>query len=254
MKRFLFITGALWLLVLGALPLMAQVSESSPDPMIQVDRLEHDFGELRQGEVRKTSFTVSNVGGAPLLIRQVLSTCDCTAVILDSRLIKPGESRVMQVTLDTHKKRGNQDKPIVIKTNDPVTPEIRVIIKADIRVYVEIRPHRIDLARLTPGEHSRAIAMIDNNSSRGVRLIDVDSSRPEIKGTLSGTYIRPGQNVVLTVTLTVPSKVGNRFSGRLRIRTDHPDYPVLTLPVKVVVMGGETRLPEVKTRLHGPSH
>lgn len=244
----LLLASLLWLC---ALPLFAQTpaESSEPRPVLVFDRLEHDFGELRQGKKVETTFEIRNDGNATLRVRQIVPTCGCTALLPLSRELAPGEQRRITVTLDTRERRGDSDNYVHFHSNDPENPVITLVIKADIRVYLELRPQQIDLTGLSPGESRRVGVRVHNTSRRPVRLIDLDSSRPEIRASTSQRVIAPGQVAVMYLDIQVPETAGTRFSGRVRIRTDHPDYAVLTLPVRVVVLGGNTTLPKVKTRL-----
>ncbi len=78
-----------------------------------------DFGEMTQGEKKEHTFTIQNSGKSDLIIRNVRSSCGCTAVAPAKKVISPGESAPIKVTFDSRGKRGRQSKSITVITNDP---------------------------------------------------------------------------------------------------------------------------------------
>jgi hypothetical protein len=81
-----------------------------------------DFGEMKQGEKKEHTFTLKNDGKSELIIRNVRSSCGCTAVAPATKVIAAGESAPVKVTFDSRGKRGRQSKTITVITNDPKTP------------------------------------------------------------------------------------------------------------------------------------
>ena len=47
-------------------------------PVIQFDRVEHDFGEIADGTPVETTFSYTNVGHSLLVVTDIKSTCGCT--------------------------------------------------------------------------------------------------------------------------------------------------------------------------------
>jgi hypothetical protein len=82
----------------------------------------HDFGNMKQGEKKEHTFMLSNDGKSELIIRNVRSSCGCTAVAPAKKIIAPGESAPIKVTFDSRGKRGRQSKSITVITNDPKSP------------------------------------------------------------------------------------------------------------------------------------
>ena len=54
------------------------------------------LGSVKYGTEQKAVFRFTNTGTAPLLIYNVVPSCDCTAVKWKKRPIKPGESGEIQ--------------------------------------------------------------------------------------------------------------------------------------------------------------
>ena len=91
-------------------------------PVAKFSENAHDFGNMKQGEKKEHTFMLSNNGKSELIIRNVRSSCGCTAVAPSKKVIAPGESAPVKVTFDSRGKRGRQSKSITVITNDPKSP------------------------------------------------------------------------------------------------------------------------------------
>ena len=91
-------------------------------PVARFSETSYDFGELKQGDKKEYIFSLTNTGKRELIIRNIRSSCGCTAVVPSKRVIGPGESAPIKVTFDSRGKRGRQSKSITVITNDPRKP------------------------------------------------------------------------------------------------------------------------------------
>ena len=94
----------------------------------------HDFGEMKQGDKKEFTFDLVNNGKSDLIIRNVRSSCGCTAVAPAKKVIAPGEEAPIKVVFDSRGKRGRQSKSITIITNDPKTPTTTLRISSNVIV------------------------------------------------------------------------------------------------------------------------
>lgn len=101
-------------------------AETPPGPKIQLDTTEHT-GRPEDGIVRHR-FEIRNAGAKPLEIAKVESTCGCTTAELPQRVIPPGGSSFLDVSLTATPERTFAS--VYLHTNDPVNPVVRVGIAA----------------------------------------------------------------------------------------------------------------------------
>ncbi|MFW6370374.1 MAG: DUF1573 domain-containing protein [Bacteroidota bacterium] len=101
-------------------------------PVATFSEMSHDFGEMKQGDKKDHTFSLTNKGKSELIIRNVRSSCGCTAVAPSKKVIAPGESAPIKVTFDTRGKRGRQSKSITVITNDPKTPTSMLRVSCNI--------------------------------------------------------------------------------------------------------------------------
>lgn len=104
----------------------------SPEPVVWVDEESHDFGVIPATETVQHVFTVKNVGGKPLNIKRVQTSCGCTAAVMDNQALQPGESTRLKVTFDPRGRRGAQRRTVWIHSDDPVTQRRQLNISATV--------------------------------------------------------------------------------------------------------------------------
>ncbi len=100
-------------------------------PTIQLDRYAFDFGKIESGEKPKQRFTVSNTGQENLVITSLESKCNCISFGLSNGVVAPGQSEILELTINTDKIH-LLDDVFIISTNDPFNPKRELKIKADI--------------------------------------------------------------------------------------------------------------------------
>ena len=101
-------------------------------PVAKFNTIDYDFGEMKQGDKKDYTFNLTNSGKSDLQIRNVRSSCGCTAVAPSKKVVSPGETVPIKVTFDSRGKRGRQSKSITVITNDPKNPTSTLRISCNI--------------------------------------------------------------------------------------------------------------------------
>jgi hypothetical protein len=90
-----------------------------------------DFGQVKAGDKLEHTFVFENKGKTPLVIKQVLTTCGCTAIKWSKTPIPPNEKGEITVKFDTKGKEGEHIKPITVVSN-AYTPTAKLFIRTEI--------------------------------------------------------------------------------------------------------------------------
>ena len=114
----------LLLLILFVLPLHVFAA-----PVVTTEVLEYDFGEVAQGDKVNYTFRFKNTGDELLEISSVSSSCGCTAALLSSKRIAPGDMGEIKATFDSSRFRGQISKTITLNNNSPLRPQVRFKLK-----------------------------------------------------------------------------------------------------------------------------
>ncbi len=109
------------------------MDELAQAPKLGVSKLMHDFGKIKPDQTYTVKYYFKNNGKSKLNVRKVMGNCSCLQITLKDYDLDPGKSTEMTVVFNTTNRKGNQQKSVVIYSNDPKKPTQRVTLKA----YIE---------------------------------------------------------------------------------------------------------------------
>lgn len=122
-------------------------------PRIECDGWVFDFGSARTGSIVEHDFILKNNGGEQLLITDVRPFCEgCTRCELESPVVRPGGTSVLNVRLDLADLRGQQVKGVLVTSNDPATPSRMLYLRGNSVADLAIEPSRINIGRIRSGD------------------------------------------------------------------------------------------------------
>lgn len=101
-------------------------------PVVTYDGESFDFGDIKPGTKNEHTFNLKNTGKRDLVIRDVKSSCGCTAVTPSKNIVPSGDSVPLKVVFDSTGKSGRQNKTITVITNDPKNPTTILRISSNI--------------------------------------------------------------------------------------------------------------------------
>lgn len=101
-------------------------------PKIYFPEMTHNFGKVEYGKVVDYDFKILNQGNSVLNIKDIQTSCGCTAALIDNKTIKPGENGTIKVQLNTQGHAGKLVRRVTIKSNDPKDPVSVLTIFADV--------------------------------------------------------------------------------------------------------------------------
>jgi hypothetical protein len=96
------------------------------------DQYVWDFGQVRAGDIAKHTFIFKNETNEILTIKNVSTSCGCTASEVKKKVLQPGESTEIEVRFNSKKYSGPVKQYVYVNTDDPVSPVVKFTIKADV--------------------------------------------------------------------------------------------------------------------------
>jgi len=108
----------------------SQVSEGAPT--IYFSETEHDFGKVNEGDKVNYTFNFANKGTSELTIKDIKTSCGCTAALLSQEKLAPGQEGTLKVELNTQNRSGKMSRTVTISSNDPNDPAKVLTIYADV--------------------------------------------------------------------------------------------------------------------------
>jgi len=94
-----------------------ETKPEGPLPAFKFERMEYDFGQVREGDKVAYTYKFQNTGQAPLIIQGVQPTCGCTAPDWSKEPIPVGGNGFVKVEFDSNGKQGIQNKTVTVSAN-----------------------------------------------------------------------------------------------------------------------------------------
>lgn len=213
-------------------------------PRIQFNRTVFDFGKTSQVSTVTGVFKFKNTGDAVLKLEPPKPTCGCTLASFKSDTLQPGESGELPFTLHLGNTRATLEKHIVVKSNDPKTPEVSLAIKADYTPLYEVAPMSL-LANFPLGLSStNLVTTISRSDGKPLRIARLTPSQPWLTAKVeTNNAAGPGTaRIRLEVRRDGPPRRFNEFVHVYA--ADETNSPVSTVYVYGQVMGELSLTPE----------
>ncbi|NWG01026.1 MAG: DUF1573 domain-containing protein [Thermoanaerobaculaceae bacterium] len=210
-----------------------------PQPVAEIVQKIIDFGPVPKGEKLKAVFEVKNTGQAPLEISQVRPTCGCTVANFD-KTIPPGGTGKINAEVDTSAFLGPISKAILVFTNDPQMRNATVVVKADVKAFIEALPRSLLRFNVLQGEPATDTVLLVASDGATFKVLGVDApegpykvSFRELEGKERQTNYS-GSQWEVTVTVPADAKEG-MLNHKLTVKTDSPKAPEVPLTVSGLV-------------------
>jgi uncharacterized protein DUF1573 len=110
----------------------ATPGSEAKSPRITVEPASFDFGRTLQNKTLVKEFVIKNFGDADLVIENVSTTCGCTVAEGYAKLIKPGGTTPLRVSLETRSSNGKMERKVLVRSNDPATGLLEVKVEATV--------------------------------------------------------------------------------------------------------------------------
>jgi len=114
-------------------PPQPPASVPSAVPVITVDEMFFDFGEIQHGKTVAHGFKVSNTGQATLHIKEIHANCGCTSTLIGKNDLEPGESTEIEAEFTPEKEfSGPVRKTILVVSDAPAHSKLILRFAADV--------------------------------------------------------------------------------------------------------------------------
>lgn len=209
---------------------VAAAALSAAGPSIILEEPVFNFGQVAEGARVEHAFRFKNGGDVPLVIEKVRSSCGCTAALLSTKVVPPGEYGEVKTTFNTSGFSGTVVKTVYIYSNDPLQKMVRFQLHGRVQKEVLLHPARLRFSALVAGAGNRATVTLTNKGQQPLFLSNLKTTSAEMSGSLSATRLDPEESAQLEITVT-PTAGKSGFAGYVTLRTSSPRNPLLRIPV-----------------------
>ena len=202
-------------------------------PKIQFDQMVYNFGGTSLVQQLTGRFIISNTGTAPLTLEKPSPSCGCTVATLQTNQLAHGETAELNFTVTVTS--GTIEKYILISSNDPVTPQVKLAIKANILPVFDFSPQYVDFHNIHIGGTTNIAIQITRLDGKPLGIHIVETDAPFIH---TGLTMVAGTNNAAIVRIEVSAVgVARRFNNAVNLLSETNSRPLLIIPVSGRIVG-----------------
>ncbi len=197
-------------------------------PHLEIPRSVHDFGVIDEGKIYTHDFVLKNTGDDTLKVLSVRTSCGCTATMLQSSEIAPGDSQILHVSFNSAGYGGRRfTKVVSIVSNDPDQPEVRLLIRGEVKEIPKPRgyvyPSLLNLGKVTPGTVVEDTVYLISDGKKPLVLESINGFKGvDVLGWEPDT-LAPGDTGRIYLRITVSED--KPYSGILMLKTNDGRLP-----------------------------
>lgn len=221
------LTRLIWSCLFFLVFLLASPLQAQDRPRAVFPETSHDFGEFIQDREQRHAFVVKNPGTAPLKILEVDPDCACTVPAYDKEIPPGGEGRIT-LALKPYSVLKEFTKKTRIRTNDPETPQVVLVLTGVSKPVLEILPSHIVRFKGPVSQAHEARVRLLSHGEKPLEIREVRHSLPD-KVEVTVTLATPGKEFLVTVK-NVAQEPGH-YAGRIELATNYENRPRLNLRV-----------------------
>jgi len=217
----------------------------SADPRIVCNQPVYHFGTVQGHDSVEHTFRLRNDGDSVLIIERVRTGCGCTTTRLAQRKIQPGKEVELTTRLSLKGRTGQQHKSIYVHSNDPKSPRYRLELAGEVRRAIEVRPLGIAFGEIAEDAVTEKKVHIVSTTATPFHITGIETN-DSFWWNISMEPIEEGRKYELKVKPTAAAlETGGSLLGKIVVRTDHPQYAHITIPVTAFVRKDMMVIPRV---------
>jgi hypothetical protein len=221
---------------------------AAESPKIVFNSNSFDFGNKDEGPDITHEFSFRNRGYSDLIIKNVGTSCGCTAAVCRKKgaspdsaaaypvTFEPGEGGVIKVTYHTQGRPGHATKVITITSNDVSNPNIQVTINMTVVREVDVIPDKAYFWASKHGEEHTTQVKILGPPGIPLEVTSVESTGKVVAVTSTPYSEADRHGATLNVTLPATQPIGN-INDDLIVMTTSLKKPQLDIQVVGEVVG-----------------
>ncbi len=101
-------------------------------PELKLSKYTHNFGNVKEGKIYKVGINVINAGTSNLEIKDIKSSCGCTAALMSNKKLLPNENSELKIEFNTKDLSGQIARTLTLLSNDPKNPSQVLTLIANI--------------------------------------------------------------------------------------------------------------------------
>jgi hypothetical protein len=190
----------------------------------------YDFGRMNRGETGQYTFRFVNVGGGPLRLEVLGSTCKCTIGTLEKEVLAPGEQTEIRLEWTSQNVLESFGQSARIRTSDPDQPEVKLTIQGSVIDAIVAVPSQLSVGDIRSTDEVERVVRIYSYHRRPLEIESLSWGTPATEDRVELSH------EIRKVNLTDPPDYSDAYNvAEIRVRLK-PGLPNGMLRGRVVVV------------------
>jgi len=194
----------------------------------------YDFGEIFKGEKVSHIYRFRNSGKGLLKIKDLKTSCGCTAAIVSSKEIPHNGYGEITVVFNSNSEVGKSSKEITIYSNDPDTPMYKLTITGVVKEEVVVIPRKLNISEILYGNGLKRSLSVKSIVDPMFEISKIESTNPDIVTSIEKE--KEKKEYTIEVSLSKKAKLG-RFNSKIVLYTNSKNMEKVTIPVFGRIVG-----------------
>ena len=210
-------------------PLSGLSYAQTTSDIVPVDQRNHDFGDVTKSSKSEHKVTIRNPYKSDMRINGVRASCGCTTPILESQVVRPGESTSLIAHFNTDRFTGDKKATLTVSIASPIFTELQLNVKGYIRSDVVVSPGEAAFGSIPETTDKKLTLNIDYAGRSDWKILDIVSPFGFVKA--NATEVSRGNGRVrYTIDVAVDGSAPEGFiENQLIIQTN--DQRRKTFPI-----------------------
>jgi hypothetical protein len=187
-------------------------------PKIEFDSTLYDFGTTSRVQQVAGALTFQNTGNGDLQLTNLSATCVCIRAGAEPTRLKPGESGMIDFSINIGPSVGDIVEQVFVSSNDPQNPTVTLTIHLYIKPLFEVTPTAVQLGSLRPGNTTNLTVAVKRTDGRKLRITKVVSDNPSLTTRVMPVKESRGQAARILIQFKAGDHPG-RFEETLQVHT-----------------------------------
>jgi len=207
-------------------------------PRIQFDQTIYDFGKTSVVTSVSGSFKFQNTGDGVLKLEPPKPSCGCTVAEVKPDTLPPGATGELPFSLNLGYYRGNLQKHITVKSNDPKTPEVSLSIKVDYTPLYELTPMTLSPNLAFGMDETNLFTTLARTDGKPLQITKLEASEPWIIATLVPGVSKDDTTARIQISIKRDGPPAASMNLSMFIP---PDSPMLRPPASIFMAKSRAR-------------
>ena len=202
----------------------------------------HSFGTVGRGAKAEFAFKFTNPFMEDIEIAGASTSCGCTSVVIEKRVLKTYESGAILAKFNTHLFLGRKGATITVNFSRPQRARVQLSVNGTIHNDLIVSPSSADLGTVEQGTPAEKRISVRYAGRQNLKIVDVRTANPHLKATVvpSSEVQRAGYDLIVRLDDEAPS---GYIRDNLLLQTTHNQLRQIPVMVEARVMPDITLTP-----------